>query len=58
MSNYDPDRQFIAACDLSEFIDKNSARMPENIQSRIVDSLLEQLKSEVIDVHGNHESLL
>lgn len=56
MSNYDSDRQFIAACDLSDFIDKNSTRVPEIIQSRIVDALLEQLKSETIDVHGTLRS--
>lgn len=53
MTNYDPDRQFIAACDLSEFIDKNPTKMPPVLLSKIIDALIEHLKSETIDVHGN-----
>lgn len=54
MTNFDSDQQFIAACDLSDFVEKHSQRIPETIQARIIDALLDHLKSEIIDVHGKH----
>jgi hypothetical protein len=58
MSNFDSDQQFIAACDLSDFVEKHSHRIPEVTLARIIDSLLEHLKSEIIDVHGTLLPLL
>lgn len=52
MTNFDSDQQFIAACDLSDFVEKHSQRVPPALLDRIIDSLLEHLKSEIIDVHG------
>jgi|JI6StandDraft_1071083.scaffolds.fasta_scaffold01333_16 hypothetical protein len=52
MTNFDSDQQFIAACDLSDFVEKHSQRIPEATLARIIDALLDHLKSEIIDVHG------
>ena len=54
MTNYDSDQQFIAACDLSDFVEKHSQRVPETTLARIIDALLDHLKNEIIDVHGSN----
>lgn len=53
MTHYDVDQQFMAAADLSETIERFHQKISQDYVSRIINALLEHLKNESIDLHGN-----
>ena len=44
MTNYDSDKQFMAASDLSDIVEKNYLKLSPSTITQIVDALLDHLK--------------
>ena len=58
MSNWDKDKRYMAASDISAEIEKSSQAMDLHMQKKICQAFLKQLDDQSIDVHAHSQATI